>query len=140
MKILEKIKNWLSSPALKFCVGFDNLDDFMDYVINNPQFYNHCLYFYKGNKQTLMSIISQDGEKYVPDMSLEFMEECRVKNNTLCFEDALFFSDTISEVVGKYCELEIDSPHKWVYESYNTGTHFLNKAVIGHNNIYLCTE
>ena len=140
MKLFDKIKEFFSTPSSTFCIWFDDISSFMDYITENPQYSQRYLYYYKGTMKQLVGIISNEGEKYIPDMSLEFIDNCQVKDNNLTFKDALFFSDIMSFVAEMHNELDLSKPHKWIFKSDNSGTHTLKKAVIANNDIYLCSD
>ena len=140
MKIIDRIKHFFSTPSSKICIWFDDIESFVEYMERNPGYSQRYLSYYKGDMKRLVSIISSDGEKYIPDMSLEFIDNCHIEGNNLVFEDALFFSDIASFVLELHRNLDIVKPHRWIIQSSDNGMRTIKKAVIANNYIYLCSE
>ena len=148
MGLLSKIKNLLKNKTSNkypknFCIKFGDLDSFAEYVSENHDFNNNYLYFYRGKANCLAKLISDkfsDGEKDIPDFSLEYISGCEIKNNNIIFGDAIFFSDCVFDLIDKYHFLDQTKPHHCMYHSDTSGFHQIYKFVIARDNVYLCSK
>lgn len=142
IKILFKNKTNDKYPRT-FCLKFDEMESFIEYVSENHDFYNNYLYFYRGEANNLVKLISSEysqGEKDIPDLSLESIGECDSKNNNIIFEDAIFIPACVFDLVNKYYFLDQNKPRHCMYRSYTSGFHQIYKFVIARENVYLCSK
>ena len=148
MSFFSKIKNLFRSKkydvySKNFCLEFDGLDSFVEYISENHDFDSNYLYYYQGEAKTLVKLISSEyssGEKDIPYLSLEHVGGCTSKNNNIFFEDAIFIPDVAFDIANKYYFLDLGKPHHCMYRSYTSGFHHIYKFVIARENVYLCSK
>ena len=148
MGFFSKLKNLFESHdngkyPKNFCMKFDDLESFVEYVSENNAFDNNYLYFYWGEANYLTNLIGSEyssGEKDIPDSSLEYIGGCETKNNNIIFEDAIFVPDCVFDLVNKYYSLDHTKPRHCMYSSDTSGFHQIYKFVIARENVYLCSK
>lgn len=147
MNLLKKIINHFKSNEKypkNFCMAFDNLADFIQYVSSTCDFEHHYIYYYRGEAKNLMSLLNHEysgGEKDIPDMGLEFMSNAKLnKNNNIVFKDAIFFPDQVCDLVREFYTSDRNKPCVCQYRSDTSGFHQISNYVIAKNNVYLCSK
>ena len=147
MNLLKKIINHFKSNEKypkNFCMAFDNLADFINYVSGTYDFEHHYIYYYRGEAKNLVALLSHEysgGEKDIPDMSLEYMSNAKLnKNNNIVFEDAIFFPDQVYDLVGRFYTSDRSKPCVCQYRSDTSGFHQISNYIIAQNNVYLCSK
>lgn len=148
MGLLSKIKNLFKNKTndkypRTFCLKFDDMESFIEYVSENHDFDNNYLYYYRGEANNLVKLIGSEyscGEKDIPDLSLEYIGECESKNNNIIFNDAIFIPACVFDLVNKYYFLDQNKPCHCMYRSDTSGFHQIYKFVITRENVYLCSK
>ena len=148
MGLLSKIKNLFKNKTndkypRTFCLKFDDLESFIEYVSYNHDFDNNYLYYYRGEANNLVKMIGPEysrGERDIPDLSLEYVGGCTSKNNNIIFEDAIFIPDVVFDLANKYYFLDPTKPRHCMYRSDTSGFHQIYKFVIARENVYLCSK
>lgn len=148
MKIFSKLKKLFKTKdyhkySKNFCISFDNLESLVEYISENHDFDSNYLYYYCGEAKNLVNLISSEysnGEKDIPEMSLEYVGGCDTKNNNVIFADAMFIPDEVNDLVNKYYFLDPDKPCHCMYRSNTSGFHQISKFVIARENAYLCSK
>lgn len=148
MKIFSKLKKLFKAKdyhkySKNFCISFDNLESFVEYISENHDFDNNYLCYYCGEAKNLVNLISSEysnGEKDIPGMSLEYAGGCDSKNNNIIFVDAIFIPDEVIDLTNKYYFLDPDKPCHCMYRSNTSGFHQISKFVIARENVYLCSK
>ena len=147
MNLLKKIINHFKSNEKypkNFCMAFDNLADFIQYVSSTCDFEHHYIYYYRGEAKNLMTLLNHEysgGEKDIPDMGLEFMSNAKLnKNNNIVFKDAIFFPDQVCDLVREFYISDRNKPCVCQYRSDTSGFHQISNYVLAKNNVYLCSK
>lgn len=148
MNILNKLKNFFKKEncgiySKNFCMKFDDLKSFIEYVSENHDFDNNSLYYYLGEAKNLVNLITSEysrGEKDIPSMSLEYIGDCHAKNNNIIFEDVICIPDVVFDLANKYYFMDPNKPCHCLYNSDTTGFHQINKFVVSRDNVYLCSK
>lgn len=148
MGLLFKLKNLFRNKdcnkySKNFCMKFDDLESFIEYVSENHDFDDNYLCYYQGEANHLMRLIGSEfsnGEKDIPDLSLEYIGECNSQDNNIVFEDVIFVPDVVLDLSNRYYFLDQDKPRHCVYRSDTSGFHKICKFVIARENVYLCSK
>lgn len=148
MGFFSKLKNLLKNKTSNkyprtFCLKFDDMESFIEYVSENHDFDYNYLYYYRGEANNLVKLIGSEyscGEKDIPDLSLEYIGDCDSKNNNIIFEDVIFIPDCVFDLVNKYNFLDQTKPRHCMYRSDTSGFHQIYKFVIARENVYLCSK
>jgi hypothetical protein len=142
LKKLFKSKDSNKYPKT-FCLKFDNIESFTEYVSYNHDFDDNYLYYYRGEANNLAKLIGSEwssGEKDIPDLSLEYIGKCETKNNNIIFEDAIFIPDCVFDLANRYQFLDPAKPRNCMYRSDTSGFHQIHKFVVARENVYLCSK
>lgn len=148
MKFIETLKRLFSTNndskfPKNFTKYFENFELFMAYVNTTTDFDRHYVYFYQGDGKTLSGLISQDeyyGEKVIPDLSLNYVGNCKKVKNNLMVNDILFFPDMVFDLKNKYASLNDSIERHCLYKSDNNGCITIKSVVIASSNVYLCKK
>lgn len=149
MKFLKKLKAFFTfdpNPDCpkNFCKCFTSFDEVVKYIpYINQGFGRHYVYYYLGESTNLANLISQpygNGEKDIPDISLEYVGESSIKGNNVVLRNTPFFPDMIGDIEEKYHKLDRNNERKVLYKTDSGRMVAINSFVLAKENMYICSK